>query len=190
MNSMHGKTIIKPVATYTIVKDNRDDFEKCISYNYDYIDSVIEVNSKYYIKKVKPILSHFNYVHCGVETLNMSERIMNKVFSCADDLNIKIYYQDTDSIHLNYEDVDKIVERYNDKYDLNLVGEDLGNCHVDFALYGAASEIYAIESLFLGKKTYIDSLESTDKDGKTINSSHIRVKGIPTSCIQFLCRTT
>ena len=23
MNSMHGKTIIKPVETYTIVKDNR-----------------------------------------------------------------------------------------------------------------------------------------------------------------------
>ena len=26
MNSMYGKTIIKPVETYTIVKDNRDDF--------------------------------------------------------------------------------------------------------------------------------------------------------------------
>ena len=33
---------------------------------------------------------------------------MNKVFSCADDCDIKIYYQDTDSIHLNYDDVDKI----------------------------------------------------------------------------------
>ena len=28
MNSMYGKTIIKPVETYTGVKDNRDDFEK------------------------------------------------------------------------------------------------------------------------------------------------------------------
>ena len=27
--------------------------------------------------------------------------------------------------------------------------------------------------------------ESTGKDGKTINSSHIRMKGIPTSCIQY-----
>ena len=33
---------------------------------------------------------------------------MNKVFSCADDCDIKIYYQDTDSIHLNYGGVDKI----------------------------------------------------------------------------------
>ena len=56
----------------------------------------------------KSILYHFNYVHCGVEMLNMSKGIMNKVFSCADDCDIKIYYQDTDSIHLNYDDVDKI----------------------------------------------------------------------------------
>ena len=41
MDFMYGKTIIKPVETDTIVKDNRDDFEKYISYNYNYIDSVI-----------------------------------------------------------------------------------------------------------------------------------------------------
>ena len=29
MNSVYGKTIIKPVGTDTIVKDDRDDFEKC-----------------------------------------------------------------------------------------------------------------------------------------------------------------
>ena len=52
MNSMYGKTIIKPVETYTIVKDNRDAFEKYISYNYNYIDSVIEVNCKFYIKRL------------------------------------------------------------------------------------------------------------------------------------------
>ena len=110
--SMHGKTLIKPVEPYTSVKGNRDDFEKYISYNDNYIDSVIEVNDNLYTKKVKPILSHFNYVHCGVEMLNMSKRIMNKVFSCADDCDIKIYYQDTDSIHLNYEDVGKIENIY------------------------------------------------------------------------------
>ena len=49
----------------------------------------------------------------------------------------------------------------------------------------ANSEIYAIESLFLGKKTYIDILESTDKDGMTIHSEHIRMKGIPTTCIKY-----
>ena len=49
---------------------------------------------------------------------------------------------------------------------------------------GAVTEIYGVESLFLGK-THIDILESTDKDGNTINSEHIRCRGIPTSCIQY-----
>ena len=31
---MYGKTIIRPVETDTIIKDNREDFEKYISYNY------------------------------------------------------------------------------------------------------------------------------------------------------------
>ena len=52
MNPMYGKTIIKPVETYTIVKDNRDDFEKYISYTFNYIDSVTEVNGTFCIKKV------------------------------------------------------------------------------------------------------------------------------------------
>ena len=123
MNSMYGKTIIKPVETDTIVKDNREDFEKYISYSYNYIDSVIEVSCNFYIKKVKPILSHYEYVHCGVEILSMSKRIMNKVFSCADDCDIQVYYQDTDSNHLNYDDVPKIVDGYKDKYGLELVGD-------------------------------------------------------------------
>ena len=72
INSMYGKTIIKPVDTDTIVKDTREDFEKYISYNYNYIDSVIELNCKNCTKKVKSILSHYNYVHCGVEILSMS----------------------------------------------------------------------------------------------------------------------
>ena len=33
---------------------------------------------------------------------------MNKVFTCADDCDIKVYYQDTGSTHVNYDDVDKI----------------------------------------------------------------------------------
>ena len=110
---------------------------------------------------------------------------MNKVFDASTRCGVKIYYQDTDSIHLNYDDVDKIVKKYKEIYDKDLVGEDLGNFHIDFSMDKANSEIYAIESLFLGKKTYIDILESTDKDGKKINSEHIRMKGIPTPCIKY-----
>ena len=47
MHSMYGKTIIKPVETDTIVKYSRDDFEKYMSLNYDYVDGVLEVNGRY-----------------------------------------------------------------------------------------------------------------------------------------------
>ena len=84
--------------------------KKYISYNYNYIDSVIEVNETYLIKKVKSILSHYNYVHCGVEILSMSKRIMNRVFGSANDIGVKIYYQDTDSIHLTMEMLIKLLK--------------------------------------------------------------------------------
>ena len=42
----------------------------------------------------------------------MPKRIMNKVFSCADGCEIKMYYQDTGSTHLNYDDVGTVVKRY------------------------------------------------------------------------------
>ena len=86
---MHGKTIIKPVETDTISKGTREDFEKYISYNCNYIYSALEVKGIYYIKKVKSLLPHFNYSHCGVEILSMSKRIMDKAFSCADENIIK-----------------------------------------------------------------------------------------------------
>ena len=35
------------------------------------------------------------------------------------------------------------------------------------------------------KRTYIDILEPTGKDGKTNNSEHIRMKGIPAPCIKY-----
>ena len=71
------------------------------------------------------------------------------------------------------------------KYGLELVGEDLGNFHIDFSMDAANSETYAIEGLFLGKETYKYILEPTDKDGKTINPEHIRMKGISTTCIKY-----
>ena len=109
---------------------------------------------------------------------------MHKVFSCAGDCDTMIYHQATGSIHLHYDDVDNIENVYKEKYGSELVGEELGNFHIDFSMGKSNTGTYAMESLFLGKNTYIDSLEPTDKDGKTINSDHIIMKGIPTPCIK------
>ena len=87
-------------------------------------------------------MSRFNYVHCGVEILSVSKMIMNKVLNCAGDLNIKTYYQDTDSIHMNYDDVPRLCGYYKQKYNQELVGNGLGVFHIDFDSPGSVSEIY------------------------------------------------
>ena len=46
---------MKPIDTYTVVKYNQNDFEKYMSYDYNYIESVLKVGDRYYINKVKPI---------------------------------------------------------------------------------------------------------------------------------------
>ena len=99
---------------------------------------------------------HYNYVHAGIEILSMSKRIMNKVFEVSNDCGAKIYYQDTDSIHLNYDDVDKIVNRYKEKYNQDLLGQGLGKFHVDLPPSCDNIEVYGIESYFLCKNTCLD----------------------------------
>ena len=136
------------------------------------------------LKKVKSVMPHFNYVHCGVDILSMSKRIMNKVFSCCGDCSIKVHYQDTYSTHMNYGVVDKVVELYKQTYNQELVGDGLGNFHVDFSMDGEFTGTYGIESL-LNKRTYMNILEPTGKDGNTIHSEHIRCRGIPTSWIKY-----
>ena len=64
--------------------------------------------------------------------------------------------------------------------------------HVDFNMFDEDGEkikglkdIYAKECYFIAKKVYIDMLESEDKDGQIINANHIRMKSVPTSCIEY-----
>ena len=47
MNSMYGKTIIKPVETDTIVQSSIYYFEKGISLSKIYTDSALEINVRY-----------------------------------------------------------------------------------------------------------------------------------------------
>ena len=111
---------------------------------------------------------------------------MNEVFNVANDNEYPIYYTDTDSLHCKLEDVEKLEAKYKERYNKELNGKQLEQFHTDFALLdkdekprqGKNEEIYAIKSIFLGKKSYIDVLESKDENGKTINGYHIRLKGI------------
>jgi hypothetical protein len=65
-------------------------------------------------------------------------------------------------------------------YGKELTGKQLEQFHVDFNLDGAEDgcDIYAVTSIFLGKKSYIDILECKNRDGTIITGEHLRLKGI------------
>ena len=110
---------------------------------------------------------------------------MNEVMTLAEDEGLNIWYQDTDSMHINYEEVELLALAFKNKYNRDLIGEDMSQFHIDFDLDGAAekADIYSTESYFLAKKVYIDKLESVDKNNDVITGDHIRLKSVPTSCI-------
>jgi hypothetical protein len=193
LNSSYGKTIMKKSNTEIKIIKNQSkkgkDGEKILSPVDEVFESYVYNNFRtikwyrkvneynYEIERLKVDDSN-NRGHIGCAILSMSKRIMNEVFDIANDNGFPIYYSDTDSLHLNFEDVKPLEDKYREIYGKELNGKNLEQFHTDFSLDGAVDEIYATKSIFLGKKSYIDCLESKDKDGNTITGFHIRLKGI------------
>ena len=128
------------------------------------------------LKMSKPISKHFNFSLFGIHILAMSKRIMNEVMCLADDLGMKIYYQDTDSMHIENFNLERLAYEFKIKYGRELIGTQLGQFHSDFdAIAPNSTNVRARESYFVGKKCYIDEL--IDDQGNV--GHHIRMKGIP-----------
>jgi hypothetical protein len=118
----------------------------------------------------------------------MSKRIMNEVICSAEDNDLKIYYQDTDSIHINDEDIVKLKDIYESKYNRQLIGKNMGQFHSDFNMKVKGKDINNIVStglIMLGKKSYIDRLRGEDKEGNYYYDYHIRLKGINEDAIKL-----
>lgn len=189
MNSGYGKAIQKSHDTATRLFDTKEDFYKYLSKNYNIVKNWIEYADG---KKVKATVgetmtNHFNRAHVGVCVLSKSKRIMNEVICLAEDNELEIYYQDTDSIHIEDKDIKVLNELYQNKYNRELIGNNLGQFHSDFELDGAVKNIIATDSIFLGKKSYIDKLQGEDKNGNIVNGFHYRMKGIPSNVIEYYC---
>ncbi len=183
MNSAYGKTLLKPIETENKYISYKN-FDNYIYRYYSYIKDVTKINKwRYKIKQYKPINEHYNNAHCGVEVLSMSKRIMNEVMCTAEDNNIDIYYQDTDSMHIKSEDISKLEKAYNCKYDKQLIGKNMGQFHPDFDSDIIKKDIQARGSIFLGKKCYIDKLEGLDQNNRKVYDYHIRMKGVSNESI-------
>ena len=177
---------------YDVQIKNKDEAETYIARNYSAIHSIVDVGTnKQVIKTHKAIEEHYVPIHCGIEVLSWSKRIMNEVICLAEDIDIPIFYQDTDSMHLPEEDVPKLETAFKQLYGGDLNGKELGQFHGDFefkGMKGAAlkgySEPRSVELIAVGKKCYLDILEA-EKDGVTKQSLHVRMKGIPTPTVEY-----
>jgi hypothetical protein len=193
MNSAYGKTIMKKTKlTKNIVKTHKwkkdpngrwekkeyTNFNNYVYNNFNTITGYRKINDETYEVEQLSVDNSYNRGHVGCAILSISKRIMNEVFDIANTEKFNIYYTDTDSIHCDVKDVNSLNLAYFLKHKKQLIGTELGQFHTDFDLKGACGEIYSTKSIFLGKKSYIDSLESVDKDGNKITGFHIRLKGI------------
>jgi len=205
LNSAYGKTIQKPTST----KNNIINKDKCVKdkatgewktfkdanytqyvfNHYKTIEKMIDLSPKQVCITEFSIDKSYNRSQCGAMILSYSKRIMNEVFDCANDLKVNIYYTDTDSIHIDYDGVKPVEDEYRRRYNKELNGKQLGQFHIDFDLKGADSEVYAIKSLFLGKKSYIDVLECVNKDGSVMRGFHKRLKGITSEGLEHASKS-
>jgi hypothetical protein len=195
MNGAYGKTLQSAYDEKIIFIYGEQKLQDYVSKNYNYIDNYIEFSDpndeykKYRVKLIKPINSVFNNVPCGVEVLGMSKRIMNEVMCLAEDNEMKIYYQDTDSMHIEDRHIEPLSKLYEEKYGRTLIGKNMGQFHSDFSSDKIKENIIAVKSLFLGKKCYIDVLEGEDENGNVVQDYHMRMKGVNDIAIKYYCLT-
>ena len=193
MNSAYGKMIQKPITTTTEFKrkhtkifnkklnDYVDDYplDKYLIKNSAKVISYIQVNENLYAIKVgQQIDTFYTNTLLGVQILSMSKRIMNEVMCTAEDIGIKIYYQDTDSMHIQKNKIDDLANEYKKRFGRELIGKNLGQFHNDF---DEVENGYAYKSIFVGKKMYVDML----KNEKNEQGIHYRMKGVNLDCVKL-----
>ena len=183
LNSIYGKSILKPIKTDTKIIDPNK-VPHFINLNYNFIKEIHEIPGskkvKAYAKMIRPINHHFNVPQFGVGVLSWSKHIMNEVMCLANQKGLDVYYQDTDSLHIKEEDVPKLQQHFMETYGRELIGKNLCQFHCDFEPIKPGVPVHSKKLIALGKKCYVDLLE--DDEGNT--SYHIRMKGIPEEVIR------
>jgi hypothetical protein len=178
LNSAYGKTLLKSSCEKDVVI-NKENFNKYLYNNFNTIKHAKKLSDNQYLITQYDADLSYNRAHCGIAILSMSKRIMNEVMNTANDLNINIYYQDTDSMHIDNDQIENLANKYTQIYEKELIGKDLGQFHSDFSHKNKKCvDVVATKSIFLGKKVYIDYLEGTMPDGTKDYCIHARMKGI------------
>lgn len=179
LNSMYGKSIQKDMLTTTEFVEAKN-FKKYLRTRLNSIVEMTVLQSGLGIAKVANNISKdYNFLTFGIIVLSMSKRIMNEAMCLAEHLNIPMYYQDTDSIHILKADVPKLAKAYKKNFNRELLGDGLGQFKNDFKMKDAYTKLH----ISLGKKMYLDVITNGDD-----TDYHVRMKGIPLKTIQAFCK--
>lgn len=173
MNSAYGKTCQKIAETKNVVVDAKI-YDRFVFKNHNRIKQINRMSTnKYYIELYNTILlEQYQPCHVASEILDVSKRIMYEVMQTAQDNDIKIYYQDTDSMHIEHQDVERLQKLYDKKFGRSLIGKSMGQFHSDFAHKQAGQidrehqghyEPVSNKCVILGKKCYLDVVTILDK---------------------------
>ncbi len=199
LNSQYGKTLIKKndyktVLLHKTYKKIIDEDSKTASYepyepavrdqhfiedNYNQMISYTKVGNTSLFKLRDNNYYHKNMCHVASMILSMSKRIMNEMMALAHSMDIKIYYQDTDSTHIEYSKVGALAQAYHAKYNKDLLGGAFGQFKTDFKIddHDDARDVHAVRTIILGKKCYYDHTVGVE-NGEYIEGEHCRMKGI------------
>lgn len=200
MNSSYGKTIQKPIESSIVLVNNDEELKNLIRVNHNRIrQSVrIEGTQKHFVTISKSTFKHESLPQIGSEILAMSKRIMNRVMYLAEDIGIKILYQDTDSMHLKTKDLKKLKKAYKQKYGIDIDGTQMGQFCSDFNDFTISEKdpetgeltkikvktIGSAKFIGCGKKVYFDKLVGKH-NGELVFGEHTRLKGITPAIIKL-----
>ena len=187
MNSLYGKTLLKPIEQTTEII-YQDRWNSYLQHNYNYIKSFIDLGKFKIVKKFKTVNEHFNYCHVGSMILAQSKKIMNEAMVLAQNIRVKILYQDTDSMLIEKSGIEKLALEYEKKYNKKLIGDALGEFSNDLEMkinkdYNI--KVKAIFNIILGKKMYFSMMEGQNIHGDIMIEFKSRMKGIPSETIYY-----
>jgi len=109
MNASYGKTIEGDHQETHRVMHKGTKFNQFVKNNFNTIKEITNFGQNYhFITDNREVSSQTTNPQVGVIILDTSKRIMNEVMCLAEDNNIPLYYQDTDSMHMLNDDIDRL----------------------------------------------------------------------------------
>eukprot|EP00122_Pirum_gemmata_P008676 Pgem_evm2s8004 len=185
MNSIYGKCLQKKsfVETKTFTADSEEASIYFAIHHKRFLRGY-KFSNKIVLKFSKSGISDFGNVHLGVFVLNYSKRIMNRLLQLAQHNDIKVFYCDTDSVHVFSKDIPRLAELFKqtfqeeeevlykdleDEYNLGCVSNDLklpkGITWPQFDLLNEITpsklEGEVTKAIFIGPKQYFERKHAT-----------------------------